>query len=459
MAAPYLIIPIETKVRELHAKSLLAAHAAQAGMRVILGDQRVIAESLHQLPRGIYVDKSISRTKTAHYHRLRRLGFAIVAWCEEGLTYRDKAKYQFERVYPASVEPLAAFFAWGDVHREDILEIVPDAADKIHVHGNPRFDLLRAELRGIFRAEANETASRFGPYILVNSNFSKFNSFQGRQDFIEVLRARGILTKQEEADYYTRFIAHLGTVFEAFVALIPQLAKALPDHQIIVRPHPSEDHGRWQDELRNVGNVHVIGEGNVAPWIMSATAVIHNACTTGVESVLLDRPTIAYVPVVHELFNRLTYLPNAVGIIAKTADEVIEATRTARAMPSSGARTTAVQNELLARHVANAHGPLSAERIVRTLVELHGNGLPHASTLQMTTARLHSAARKAAVRAKRTIRRDKTLAAYMKQKFPGLSLAEVENVFRAIDAVSPQATPLRIEAHPRLPYCFVVGTA
>jgi hypothetical protein len=46
----------------------------------------------------------------------------------------------------------------------------------------------------------------------------------------------------------------------------------------------------------------------------------------------------------------------------------------------------------------------------------------------------------------------------MKQKFPGLSLAEVENVFRAIDAVHPHATSLRIEAHPRLPYCFVIST-
>ena len=139
-------------------------------------------------------------------------------------------------------------------------------------------------------------------------------------------------------------------------------------------------------------------------------------------------------------------------------DEVIEATSTARAIPSSGARMTAAQNQLLARHVANTHGPLSAESIVRTLVELQGNGLPHASSWQMTTSWLQSAARKAAVRAKRTIRRDKTLAAYMNQKFPGLSLAEVENVFRAIDAVHPHATSLRIEAHPRLPYCFVIST-
>ena len=69
-----------------------------------------------------------------------------------------------------------------------------------------------------------------------------------------MLRARGILTtQQEEADYYTHFITHLGVVFDAFIAMIPQLKKALPDHQIIVRPHPSEDHDRWRSELRDIG--------------------------------------------------------------------------------------------------------------------------------------------------------------------------------------------------------------
>ena len=140
----WLIIPIETKVRELYGKSLLAACAADAGMQVILGDQRVIAQSLHQVPSGVYIDKSVSRTKTAHFQSLRRMGFQIAAWCEEGLTYRDKAAYQFERIHPDSMKEVSAFFAWGNSQSRDVLEVVPEAAEKIHVHGNPRFDFLRS---------------------------------------------------------------------------------------------------------------------------------------------------------------------------------------------------------------------------------------------------------------------------------------------------------------------------
>ena len=79
MGAATLILPIETKVRELYGKALLALYAAEAGMEVVLGDQRVISQSLHRLPVGIYLDKSISRTKSRHFARLRNLGFRLAA--------------------------------------------------------------------------------------------------------------------------------------------------------------------------------------------------------------------------------------------------------------------------------------------------------------------------------------------------------------------------------------------
>ena len=49
---PWLIIPIETKVRELDAKTYLACAAAEAGFRVLLGDQNALMKRLASLPRG-----------------------------------------------------------------------------------------------------------------------------------------------------------------------------------------------------------------------------------------------------------------------------------------------------------------------------------------------------------------------------------------------------------------------
>lgn len=456
MGAATLIVPIETKARELYGKALLAMCAAEAGMDVVLGDQRVITQSLHRLPVGIYLDKSISRTKTAHFARLKNLGFKLAAWCEEGLVYRDKGVYQHERVSAQALEQVDAFFAWGDVQREDILEIVPQARDKIHVFGNPRFDLLRPALRNVFKHDAQELRARFGRYILINTNFSRFNRFPGRDDVADILRQRGITLDAEQQAYYKSWVEHLGDVFRAFVSVIPRLAEAFPDHAIIVRPHPSENHERWRSELSGVNNVTVIGERNAIPWMMGADAVIHNACTTGVESFLLDRPTIAYVPIVHGVFNRLSYLPNAISKIVQSVDELIAEAR--KATDGDLADPAAVEKKVwVQRYVGDFSGPLASERIVHILLRLQQDvPADGPKSWQQASTRLLSAARSTASRARRVLRPNKSLAAYMVQKFPELGLEELQDVLNKISRARGKKLSVSVAEHPQLVSCFLL---
>ena len=232
MSAKFLILPIEIKARELAGKALLAAFAARAGFEVLLGDQRTIARSIHRLPKGIYLDKSISRTKVQHYRRLKELGHLVTAWCEEGLVYRDKVAYQFERLSPESMSLVDAFFAWGDVHRSDVTEAIPEARDKVHALGNPRFDLLRQPYSSMLEKEARRLNAEHGRLILVVTTFSRFNRHQGQRDVLDVLQARGFAITPEQEAFYNRLVKHLGQVFEAFQTMIPALARSFPDHTI-----------------------------------------------------------------------------------------------------------------------------------------------------------------------------------------------------------------------------------
>jgi surface carbohydrate biosynthesis protein len=456
MTDQWLIIPIETKIRELYGKSLLAACAVDAGMQVILGDQRVISQSLHNLPRGIYIDKSISRTKLAHFKRLRQMGFAIAAWCEEGLAYRDKSAYQFERISSDSVDQVAAFFAWGDAQNNDVLEAAQRAVGKTHITGNPRFDLLQPALRRVFDDEVREIQSRHGRYILINTNFSRYNRFRGREDVVDVLRARGLLSRNDQADYYRRSVEHLGDVFQAFAAAIPQLANAFPDLTIIVRPHPSENHERWREELAGIRNVRVIADGNAIPWMMGAETVIHNACTTGVEAFLLDRPTIAYVPVEHEIFNRLTYFPNAISKVAVNLNELLRTVGQALSQERPFDVDMPEKRRCAAQHVANVSGELAGEKIVRILTAMKDSELQNPNLLRQAGARMISFARSKAARAKRLLRPNKALHAYMDQKFPDLTLGELQDVLHKISRARGQTFALNVTAHPRLKSCFVI---
>ena len=244
MSAKFLILPIETKARELPGKALLAAFAAKAGFDVLLGDQRSITRSIHRFPRGVFLDKSISRTKIRRNRRLKELGHLVAAWCEEGLVYRDKAAYQFERLSPVSMGLVDAFFAWGEVHRADVIEAIPEARDKVYAVGNPRFDLLRQPYFSIAESEAHRLTAEHGKFILVVTTLSRFNKHQGQRGVLDVLQARGFTITAEQQAYYNRLVTHLGQVFAAFEAMIPALARAFPSHTIIIRPHPSEDHDR-----------------------------------------------------------------------------------------------------------------------------------------------------------------------------------------------------------------------
>lgn len=457
MTSRYLIIPIETKARELYGKTLLAALTAEAGFTVIAGDQRVIARSLHRMPSGIYLDKSISRTKTAHYRRLRDLGFSIAAWCEEGLVYRDKEAYQFERISPASMALVDAFFAWGDVHRDDVVEVVPDAADRVHAHGNPRFDLLREPLRTIFETEARDLKARLGPYILIITTFSRYNKYEGRDDVVDVLRARGFELTTEQKAHYRQLIEHLGSVFEAFAAMIPRLAEAFPGHRIVVRPHPSENHDRWREILAGVENVSVIYEGSVEPWIYGADAVIHNASTTGIEAFLMGRPIISYMPVVDETFNRLDHLPNALSEIPHTVADAIARVRAIQEKGISAATDIERKRHMAERFVANAAGRLASERIVETFTTLaQERAETGAAGRRHRRARLVYGARQAAARLRDRMRSRTPLADYMDQKFPGLALEEVQAVLDHIGQARPLATTLKVEPFAGIRSCFVI---
>ena len=37
--------------------------------------------------------------------------------------------------------------------------------------------------------------------------------------------------------------------------------------QIIIRPHPAEDHMEWNKIAKNFDNIKVIYEGSIIPWI------------------------------------------------------------------------------------------------------------------------------------------------------------------------------------------------
>jgi surface carbohydrate biosynthesis protein len=435
---PWVLLPIETKVREFHAKILQSAVLAERGFDVVLGEQNAMIRQMPWLPRGVYIDKSVARTKTKPFRRLAEFGNKIAAWCEEGLVYRDRKTYLHERVSPDSLALADIFFAWGPMQADDVGGHVPAAKNKIRVSGNPRFDVLRPELRGLFDADAQALRQKYGHYILVATNFSRYNHFMGYDFWIEALKKRGTITTEEHLAFFQHWREYLGDLYRGFAAALPILDAAFPDHRIVVRPHPSEDHDAWRREVAGLANVTVAFEGSVIPWIAGSDALIHNSCTTGVEAYLLGKPVIAYQPATDDVLD--SHLPNALSRQAFEPEELM-----AMVLQGLEAGMPVSDDAQADQYIAAQSGPLAAERVADGLAELN---LPAASPAPALGARIRIAGDNAAAKMAPLVRRLRLGAkaqAYANQKFPGISLTEVQSALVQLSQVSGRFADVRAE--------------
>ena len=434
----WLLIPIETKAREYHAKLLLSCVAAVAGFDVILGRKGFIEFNIRFLPRGIVIGNNIVSDKEALFTRYRRMGFTPAAWCEEGIAYRNRRSYRHERISSGAMRQAALFFAWGAHHAEDV-RLATDSSDhsKIVISGSPRLDILRPEFREFYRDEAERLRSIYGPFVLVNTNFHRFNHFLGRGSYLRDLKARGKVPNAKIEAFFRQWIAFLESMYGAFARMLRPLSAALTDHTVVLRPHPSEDHDAWRAEVKGLSNVKVRHEGSSLPWILASDAVIHNSCATGIEAFVMGVPVVAYRPIKSKTYD--SYLPNALSHEICDENHLAPLVKT---LVSSGSsednKTIHAKRDLALQFFSGLEGPLASESIVKALRHLDVSTRPEASN------RIQTLARKLAIRSvlpTRSFLRRKIIgphpqADYYYQKFPSLDLSEIAEDLSRLQRVS-----------------------
>lgn len=431
----WLLLPIETKARELASKGLLACAAAEKGWHVVTGDSMALRRRIASLPRALFIDKSVAPSRASIFPFYRSIGHRVAAWCEEGLVFADEAEYLRRKISPAALGCVESFFAWGEYQSGLVARHVPEAREKLVVTGNPRMDLLRPELRALVEPEAARLRKEFGPYVLLNTNFSVCNHMTGDGASRIGLKAAGKVVTAEDEAFCNDRISHKRRIMQALMDLLPLLAEAFPGVTFIVRPHPSENHDTWRSCIGGRANLRVIYEGSSLPWNLGAMAVIHNSCTTGLEAYLLGRPVIAYRPVRSDVHD--SYLPNAVSMEVETPEQIAS---TVRELQSGGFPDPqgASRRAVVDRYIASLDGDLAVDRIVAALDRM---GAPPAGGVGTTLRRLLHRGRVAVERPFRKM--PQRAAEYHSQKFPGLSDDEMRQTIGALAAATGRFAGVR----------------
>lgn len=362
----WILLPLgfALKAREFHGNALLAFEAAERGWGVIMGSKAIRYNG--SLPRGMLIEKNIAPGTERKIAVSLSLGQRLSACDEEGLVYNNAEEYGRRKIEKPTYDLLEMFFCWGRHQAGDLIGKLNCDGKKIVIAGNPRFDLHRPELRGVFADRVSEIKREHGPFILINTKFSHYNGYYSAEAAIPKMRALGKVNNAEQEAEALGQIAFHRAGFHGFVDLVAALSRQFPHYNVVLRPHPSERHETWKAETATLPNVKVICEGNVVEWILAADACVHNNCTTGVESYLLGKPAISYRPVCDPQFD--LYLPNVLSTeafdLATCVDLVGKTLNGERVAPTTkDAEQAAIADEF----IENVRGKSACERFLDAL--------------------------------------------------------------------------------------------
>ncbi|MFO1486093.1 MAG: surface carbohydrate biosynthesis protein [Verrucomicrobiaceae bacterium] len=431
-----LLFPVETISRELDFKLVLAGYCAKPGNQIFLGNHTDIYELGKRLSHGLYVGKNVLNVSPTRlrvcYDDLKKNDFRVIYLDEEGAIFSGgPAEWKEEMVRKFDPRWLNAedhACAWGTFQEQLYHDLKPPCEQNIVLTGHPRFSLCHDRFLPLYQKEVDELKRQHGKFILISTNFTRGNFGTGADYFFKRYHIKP--ESPMRASLVEEFAYHhqkLGL----FIRLVSRLSDSLPDHKIILRPHPSESHTIYEAILKYIPRAEIHVHGSLTAWLRAADSLIHCGCTTGIEGWLCGTYVINYQPLHADSFEKR--IPNLVGERCESEDDVVAKLRHAFSFDRPP-RTTLTPDALalmksLIDNVEQSTEPF--EKMAR-LVESVEDELPPATALGSLTAFSRRGVQenvKKFVRSRypRFIKPWKPRSAYRFQRFPGLDSAVIDS--------------------------------
>lgn len=283
---PLIFLPVESTPRELDYKLNIARIMCNEGFDAIIGNPPFIRDELkYKNYKGIFLEKGCN-PDPEYYRGIIKKGISLYCLSDEGA-----AEPAFSVTYKPAVDTLKqteTIFLWGEYQKKDLEKRNPDPllSSKYLVSGYPGFEFSfpkYAQYNSFFRPKSLGSG-----YILVNTNFASLNGYS-LEETLEACSAMSPETKasieisyQREAKSFKQFLEWLEEIFVTF-----------PKENFVIRPHPAERQDAYDLLTAKYSNVRVSSQGNANQAISGAKLVLHNDCTTALQSYLANIPVIS----------------------------------------------------------------------------------------------------------------------------------------------------------------------
>lgn len=284
-----IYLPIEIKARELNSFILFSKFAIKNRLRICLGSKPSINRLLSQKKKkaGVIIYKGGLDLKNIIQIR-KKVDHFLILDQEISPSCLDFRKEMKQRIWPGSEKYIDRYYVIGN-HAFNIgKDIFDTMSQNIVKTGWPSIDLFREENEKIFDTKVNQIKNKYGEFILFSSAFS-FNSRKMINDFYQVKKNDIWDHVRNNLDANMHWAELTLKEFEMNIEALREIDKDETCPQIIVRPHPGEDHYEWKKISKSLKNIKIIYEGDIIPWVYSARALLHRGCASSIQAYITGK--------------------------------------------------------------------------------------------------------------------------------------------------------------------------
>jgi surface carbohydrate biosynthesis protein len=306
-----IIIVIDEPKRDLAPLLFLATKLVKKNYQVYL-------ISFSQLSK---IEKSFFKNSILiiNYFRFNNLHFLIwikifcktriIVYDTEGVGSRDG--YQVVRIikkYEYFHDIIDQYWLWNNVILNELKKF-NFKNDIFFTVGNYRFSQHFLESRKI----NNDSKKQ----ILINTNFAFISPKYSRGPQQELKSAQSTCDPATSED-----LDHYFNVRKKFLDIIKNIISYYSNETFVLRSHPFENNIFWTKNLSEFKNVIFRSDGDVIDELPISKFVIHNNCSTAVEALNLNVPSISFDWLFNSKFD--PYFPRLASIKCKNINDVFD---------------------------------------------------------------------------------------------------------------------------------------
>lgn len=303
-----LYIPIEVKAREYVSNLLLTSRGIDRNFRCYLGAKSSINKLIQYstIKSGVYFSKS-PLLETEYIEIKKKCEFFTILDQELGpaLSVNEIEKGLLARKNLIIPEFIDSYYVLGNRILNIVKKIYPEIKSAIKLTGWPRIDIWK-KYNFLYQKKSQHIKKKYGNFILFASDFS-FLTKKNIDEYLVYLKSYNHKEDDQSYIYAKKRAESTYQEFRKILRIFFKLDKLNLENEIIIRPHPADNHIFWNKIKKKFKKIKVIYEGDISEWLYAANGLMHRGCTTGVQSMISKIPT-AYIVTDEELIRKtLTY--------------------------------------------------------------------------------------------------------------------------------------------------------